>query len=108
MNAGVLSLSATIRAKEGGEAQVEAALLEVARWVAAHEPQTLAYHVGRETADRTVFTTFERFADESAMAAHNDSAAVARFVEAVTEHLAAPIEIRTCDELASVADLRNR
>jgi len=98
----VVTLSAVIRAREGHEARVEAALAEVAGWVAVNEPQTLAYHVSRGLEDPTVFVTFERFANQGAMESHNSSSAVAAFVSAVEGSLAAPIGIQVCRELSTL------
>jgi quinol monooxygenase YgiN len=103
MSEGVVTLSAVIRAREGKEALVEAALVEVVRWVEAQEPQTLAYHVGRDSDDPTVFTTFERFADKAALESHNASPALDRFSKAVADSLAVPVEIRICLEIAVAA-----
>jgi quinol monooxygenase YgiN len=96
----VITLGAVIRAREGCEARVEAALAEIVRWVETQEPQTLAYHVGRASDDPTLFTTFERFADPQALEAHNTSPALGRFKEAVADCLAGPVEIRICREIA--------
>lgn len=98
----IVTLSAVIRAREGHESRVEAALAKVAGWVAANEPQTLAYHVSRGLDDPSVFVTFERFASQRAMESHNSSSAVAAFVAAVEGSLAAPIGIQVCRELSAL------
>src|SRR5690606_175773 len=98
----IVTLTATIKAREGQKGRVESALAELVRWVDDNEPLTLAYHVSRGVDDPTVFTTFERFASESAMASHHGSVAVAQFVGAVADCLAGPIEIRVCRELVAI------
>lgn len=103
MSEDVVTLSAVVRAREGKEALVEAALAEVVRWVEAQEPQTLAYYVGRESDDPLVFTTFERYANKGALELHNASSALDRFSKAVADSLAGPVEIRICREIAVAA-----
>lgn len=98
-----VTLTAIIRTRPGEEALVGAELERLAGWVAANEPDTLSYHVGRQAEDPAVFLTFERFTDADAMRAHNGSAAVAAFVAAVDGRLAGPIEIRVCEEIAAHA-----
>lgn len=97
----MITITAIVRAKPGGEAIVERALAAVAAAVAASEPGTVAYHVGRSTTDPTIFTTFERFVDEAAMERHNNSAAVAAFVAAAGGALAGPVELHACRELSA-------
>lgn len=103
MTTRAVTLTAIIRVRPGGEALVGAELEKLAAWVAANEPNTLSYHVGRQADDPAVFLTFERFADVDAMRAHNGSSAVSAFVAAVDGRLASPIEIHVCEELAAYA-----
>jgi quinol monooxygenase YgiN len=97
----MMTITAIIRAKHGKEDVVERALAAVAAAVAANEPETLAYHVGRSTAEPSLFTTFERFASAAAMERHNQSAAVAAFVAATADALAGPVELHACRELSA-------
>ena len=97
----MLSLTALIRAKPGHESIVETALRQVAAHVAASEPGTVGYHVSRGMAEPGLFLTYERFTDQAAMDLHNNSAAVAAFVEATKDALAGPIEIHAADELSA-------
>lgn len=97
----MLSLTALIRAKPGHEGLIEAELAKVAAHVAAHEPGTAGYHVSRSSQDPTLFLTYERFADQAAMDLHNNSPAVAAFVDATKDAWAGPIEIHAGQELSA-------
>jgi quinol monooxygenase YgiN len=95
----MLTITAVIRAKAGHEEVVERALRAVIAAVKAGEPGTVVYVVSQDRDDPTVFTTFERFVDEAAMTRHNESQAVADFVAATKDSLAAPIVLHGCREL---------
>ena len=75
----MLTITAIIRAKKGSEATMRQALAEVAEHVRANEPATIGFFVSQDASDPCVFTTYERFADKSAMDRHNGSEVVARF-----------------------------
>jgi quinol monooxygenase YgiN len=55
------------------------ALLDVAENVRVNEPNTIGFFVSQDAANPCVFTTYERFVDQAAMDAHNNSDVVARF-----------------------------
>jgi quinol monooxygenase YgiN len=95
----MLTITAVIRAKAGREDVVERALRAVLAAVRAGEPGTVAYVLGRDTVDSSVFTTFERFRDQEAMDLHNQSQAVADFVAATRDSLDGPIVLHSCREL---------
>ncbi|MFC2967066.1 putative quinol monooxygenase [Acidimangrovimonas pyrenivorans] len=75
----MLTITAVIRATKGAEQTMRDALLEVAEHVRANEPDTIGFHISQDLEDPSVFTTYERFADQAAMDRHNGSEAVARF-----------------------------
>jgi quinol monooxygenase YgiN len=75
----VLTITAVIKAKKGYEATMLRALLEVAENVRRNEPKTLGFYISQSVDDPCLFTTYERFVDQSAMDTHNNSATVARF-----------------------------
>jgi quinol monooxygenase YgiN len=75
----MLTISAVIRVKKGHEDTMRRALLEVAENVRVNEPGTVGFFVAQEQENPSVFTTYERFLDQAAMDAHNDSQVVARF-----------------------------
>lgn len=77
----MLTITAVIRVKAGGERTLRDALLTVATHARDNEAGTIGYFVSQSREDPRVFTTYERFADQAAMDAHNGSAAVARFFE---------------------------
>ncbi|ALN74720.1 putative quinol monooxygenase [Aureimonas sp. AU20] len=93
------SISAVIRVKPGQEETMRSALLEVAAHVRASEPDTVGFFVSQDPADPALFTTYERFADEAAMARHNASPTVARFFSIAKPILAAEVVLVTADEL---------
>ncbi|HUN50602.1 MAG TPA: antibiotic biosynthesis monooxygenase [Candidatus Sulfotelmatobacter sp.] len=75
----MLTITAVIRAKQGHQAALRRALLEIAEHVRQNEPETVGYCVAQDAGDACVFTTYERFLDQAAMDRHNNSAAAARF-----------------------------
>jgi quinol monooxygenase YgiN len=75
----MLTITAVIRAKKGQEETMRRALLAVADNVRLNEPNTIGFFVSQDPEDPCVFTTYERFADQAAMDAHNNSETVARF-----------------------------
>ena len=75
----MLTITAIIRTKPGCEKTMRDALLEVAENVRVNEPSTVGFFVSQEQENPSVFTTYERFLDQAAMDAHNDSRVVARF-----------------------------
>jgi quinol monooxygenase YgiN len=97
----MITITAILTARAGAEAALETALLEVAGHVAAHEPGTVGFFVARSLADPRVLTTYERFVDEAAMAAHNGSAAVAAFFAAAGPLLEGPVTLVTAREIST-------
>src|SRR4030081_3317608 len=75
----MLPRTAVIRAKKGHEDTMRRALLEVAENVRSNEPNTVGFFVSQDQTNPGVFTTYERFVDQAAMDAHNNSQVVARF-----------------------------
>ena len=75
----MLTITAVIRTKKGHEDTMRRALLEVAENVRVNEPDTTGFFVAQDPESPRVFTTYERFIDETAMDAHNSSEVVARF-----------------------------
>jgi quinol monooxygenase YgiN len=75
----MLTITAVIRAKEGHDDTMRRALLDVADNVRINEPNTIGFFVSQDAANPCVFTTYERFVDQAAMDAHNNSDVVARF-----------------------------
>jgi quinol monooxygenase YgiN len=75
----MLTITAVIRAKEGHDDTMRRALLDVADNVRINEPNTIGFFVSQDATNPCVFTTHERFVDQAAMDAHNNSEAVARF-----------------------------
>jgi len=75
----MLTITAVIRAKKGHEDTMHRALLEVADNVRSNEPNTICFFVSQDQTNPSVFTTYERFLDQAAMDAHNNSQVVARF-----------------------------
>ena len=97
----MLTITAVIRARRGAEATMRQALLDVAAYVAANEPETIGFFVSVDAADPCVFTTYERFADQAAMDRHNTSAATARFFEIAKPILDGPVTLLTCTEISA-------
>ena len=69
----MITLTAIIRCRPGTEDRVRAALAAVGDFAAANEPGTISFYV-TQGEDACVFVTHERFADRTAMEAHNAGA----------------------------------
>jgi quinol monooxygenase YgiN len=91
------SVVATIQIKEDKIDEAKAFLRELTEKVRADEPGTLAYVFHQHKKDPTLFTAYEKYADDEAFAAHgaNLQAHNARFAEL----LAKRPEIHILDEL---------
>jgi len=75
----MLAITAVIRVRKGCERDMHDQLVAVAENARSNEPGTISYFVSQDLADPAVFTTYERYADQAAMDAHNNSQSVARF-----------------------------
>lgn len=93
----MVTLTALIRCKPGSEDDVRNALLEVARYASEKEAGTLGYHVS-ECPEKRTFVTYERYADDAALDAHNQGEGVKRFFAAAEAHIAG-VEIVTGPEI---------
>jgi quinol monooxygenase YgiN len=97
----MLTITAVIRAKKGHEDTMRRALLEVAENVRGNEPDTIGFFVSQEQDNPTVFTTYERFLDQAAMDAHNNSAVVARFFGVAKPILDGDVILVTSTEISA-------
>ena len=95
------TITAVIRTKPGTEATMRDGLLKVAENVKANEPETIDFFISQDASDPCVFTTYERFADQAAMDAHNNSATVAAFFEIAKPILDGEVILVTCDEISA-------
>jgi quinol monooxygenase YgiN len=99
----MLTISAVIRVKKGHEDTMRRALLEVAENVRVNEPGTIGFFVSQEQENPSVFTTYERFLDQAAMDAHNDSQVVARFFGIAKPILDGDVILVTSNEISAKA-----
>jgi quinol monooxygenase YgiN len=99
----VLTITAVIKVKAGTEGTMRQALLEVAENVRASEPGTIGFYISQDPKDPTVFTTYERFLDQSAMDAHNGSPTVARFFGIAKPILDGEVVLVTASEISTKA-----
>ena len=99
----MLTISAVIRVKKGHEETMRRALLEVAENVRVNEPGTIGFFVSQEQENPSVFTTYERFLDQAAMDAHNDSRVVARFFGIAKPILDGDVILVTSTEISAKA-----
>jgi quinol monooxygenase YgiN len=97
----MLTITAVIRAKEGHDDTMRRALLDVADNVRVNEPNTIGFFVSQDAANRCVFTTYERFVDQAAMDAHNNSDVVARFFAIAKPILDGDVVLVTAVELSA-------
>ena len=70
----MITLNAILMAKPGCAEKLEQALAEIGEYVTSSEPGTISFYVGRDSEDPLIFNTYERFVDQKAMDAHNESA----------------------------------
>jgi quinol monooxygenase YgiN len=99
----MLTITAVIRVKKGHEDTMRRALLEVAENVRLNEPDTLGFFVSQEQENPGVFTTYERFRDQEAMDAHNNSKVVARFFGIAKPILDGDVILVTSTEISAKA-----
>jgi len=97
----MLTITAVIRAKKGHEDTMRRALLDVAENVRLNEPNTIGFFISQDAADACVFTTYERFADQAAMDAHNNSEVVARFFGIAKPILDGDVVLVTATEVSA-------
>lgn len=94
------TITAIIRCKPGSEETMKQGLLEVAANVRANEPETIGFFISQDPGDPCVFTTYERFTDQTAMDAHNNSATVAAFFGIAQPILDGEVTLLTCEEIS--------
>jgi quinol monooxygenase YgiN len=99
----MLTITAVIRARTGHEDTMRRALLEVAENVRLNEPNTISFFVSQDQANAAVFTTHERFRDQAAMDAHNNSEVVARFFGIAKPILDGDVVLVTGKEISAKA-----
>ncbi len=99
----MLTITAVIRAKKGHEDTMRRALLEVAENVGSNEPNTIGFFVSQDQTNPNVFTTYERFLDQAAMDAHNNSQVVARFFGIAKPILDGDVVLVTGTEISAKA-----
>lgn len=99
----MLTITAVIRAKKGHGDTMRRALLEVAENVRINEPGTIGFFVSQDQTNPSVFTTYERFLDQAAMDAHNNSEAVARFFGIAKPILDGDVVLVTAAEISARA-----
>ena len=97
----MIALTAILRAKAGEESRLQRLLTDVFAQVERDEPGTVAYFIGRDPDEPSVFTTYERYVDRAAMDAHNASPAVQAFFDVATDVLDGAAVIRVTEEIAA-------
>ncbi|PHS19285.1 MAG: antibiotic biosynthesis monooxygenase [Blastopirellula sp.] len=95
------TITAIIRAKTGYEETLKQALLEVAENVRKNEPETIDFYISQDVTDSRMFTTYERFVDQTAMDNHNNSDTVARFFGIAQPILDGEVTLVTSDEVSA-------
>ncbi|RLM27009.1 antibiotic biosynthesis monooxygenase [Brenneria alni] len=97
----MLCITAIIKVKQGYAHVLADALLEVAAHVRQNEPQTQGFFITQDSQDPCVFTTYERFSDQTAMDNHNGSAVVARFFAIAKPILDGEVTLITANEISA-------
>jgi len=73
----------------------------VADNVEKNEPDTLGFFISEDPATPGTFTTYERFTNQAAMDAHNNSDVVARFFGIAKPIIDGDVTLLTCEEISS-------
>ena len=97
----MLTITAIIKTKEGYEDTMRQALLEVADNAQKNEPETHGFFICEDTSNAGTFTTYERFTDQAAMDAHNNSEVMARFFGIAKPIIDGEVILLTCNELSA-------
>lgn len=99
----MITNTAIIKAKPGQAEALLAALLTVAAYVNANEPDTVSYFVSRDLEDDHIFTTYERFASLAARDRHNTSEATTAFFKVAGDIIEGPVTLHSCNEISERA-----
>lgn len=97
------TITAIIKTKDGYADTMRQALLEVADNVQKNEPNTVGFYISEDPRNPGTFTTYERFTDQAAMDAHNNSDVVARFFGIAKPILDGEVTLVTCEEVSAKA-----
>ena len=93
----MIGIVATLKVKDGSNAEFEAACHEHMKNVKANEPGNLGYHFVRSRADPNTYKVLEIYQDEAALQAHRDAQHQRDFGGKVGPHLAGRPEIELLD-----------
>ncbi len=99
----MITITAVIKAKPGQADALQAALLDVAAYVDANEPETVSFYMSRDLEDDHVFTTYERFVSLEARDRHNSSTATKSFFEVADSIIEKPVTLHSCQEFSERA-----
>ncbi|WP_171182171.1 putative quinol monooxygenase [Ruegeria sp. HKCCD8929] len=99
----MLTITAIIKTKDGYADTMRQALLEVADNVQKNESDTVGFFISEDPQSPGTFTTYERFTDQAAMDAHNNSDVVARFFGIAQPILDGEVTLLTCEEISTKA-----
>jgi quinol monooxygenase YgiN len=94
----MIAMVATLKVKEGHEAEFEAAAKKLCEAVRANEPGNHLYQLCKGDAPQTYYF-IERYEDEAALAAHGASAHMKEHGGAMAPHMAGRPEILRLVEL---------
>lgn len=97
----MLTITAVIKAKPNHEDTLRQALLAVAAHVQKNEADTISFYISQDSADASVFTTYERFTNQAAMDRHNNSDVVATFFGIAKPILDGEVTLVTATELSA-------
>ena len=97
------TITAIIRTKQGHADTMRQALLDVAAHVQNNEPDTQGFFISEDADNPGTFATYERFTDQAAMDAHNNSDVVARFFGIAKPIIDGDVILLTCNEISAKA-----
>lgn len=89
----MIILTAKLRAQEGKEPELEAALSELVEAVSANEPAVAVYTLHVSDEDPSLYMMYEQYEDGDALKAHGTTEHMAAFRDVAKDLLAGPMEI---------------
>ena len=100
----MIAVTSEFRSKSGKEREVERITLALAERALEDEPGCGGYTVTRSRHDPRLYSTFERYVDDAALAEHSRAPHFREAFEQLMEHLEAPPRIAIFDSLTGAEE----
>ncbi len=82
-----IGLVATLKVKDGAQADFEATFRELQAAVRANEPDCFLYDLFQDTEDTTVYVVMEQYASQASLQAHGQTAHMRQFGPQMGQYL---------------------